>query len=120
MIKFIRITKEQNDKLTEMVKKLFLRKIYIHSFRKSSLYFINNDIEISCMNIPITDYNIWELPYLQYKVGKYFEEIHWYEFCIEYLLPKLKRSYCDYIQQKNERNKIHIIDYCFEIFKRNI
>lgn len=42
--------------------------------------------------------------------------IHWFEFCINYLLQKVNKSYYTYTRYQNEEGETHIVDYLYEEF----
>ena len=114
-MKNIKLTKEHEFKLLKMCKLLF-PEVKIHTGILSN----GSQAPEKVLDYPVdlewgTE---WDLPYI--SVGT--EEIHWFEFCLIHLSKKLNLDYDDgpmifsiLIQNNHE----HLIDYLYEIFKKN-
>lgn len=108
----IKLTGEQYDKLLEMCKKLFP--------------------EYSNLTIDLDDYFISNFYKINNNTYEPFIKIHWFEFCITWLLKEISKSYTPYGANSDEGMIIfqnealenifilndHPVDYLYEQFKK--
>lgn len=96
----IQLTREHREKLLEMCKELFPEYENIHMF-----------------------INGWEysrdMDYIAFDNLSDYVEIHWYEFCMTYLVNKMGKSTAAlYRVLEEEEAGTHPIDYLYSEFKK--
>ncbi len=100
-MKPIELTDEHEDKLLKMCKVLFpeYKKIYWSTGKGS-----NNSSEHIGFGTKE------ENGFIDYIY------IHWFEFCINNLLSKLRLTYYNYVRSNMEEGYNHLVDYLYEKF----
>ena len=121
-MKQIELTKEQQNKLLEMCKKLFPEYKHV-TFQQDAI--MGAGWEYDFNNICFSD--------ISEKIFDIKLNIHWFEFCMTHLVIKLK-SY-NHLKEasplqrlnfynfywdvsNNELTKVHPVDYLYKIFKK--
>jgi hypothetical protein len=97
------LSEEQELKLIEMSLKLFPEYKSIDFVGTCDLC-LEGTMRFSQHYNPTDNWNNWIL-------------IHWFEFCMIYLIEKIGLKMYNYTRYQIENGKIHLVDYLYEEFK---
>ena len=101
-MKPIELTAEHKDKLLEMCKVLFPKYKYIIFGSHPGDMIFNKTVTFESEQWLGMDDECYS--------------IHWFEFCINNLLSKLRLTYYNYVRSNMEEGYNHLVDYLYEEF----
>lgn len=110
-MKPIELTAEHKDKLLEMCNHFYKNKMLNNTLVTEVVL---SDQQGKVGYHAVADERVYV--YIATTIGFPITIIHWFEFCINNLLSKLRLTYYNYVRSNMEEGYNHLVDYLYEKF----